>query len=113
MRAGRLRQRITLQTVARTQDSGGQWVSGSPVTLRTIWARGRKMGGTEAFHAGQTIADAEWRFTCRGLDVSDVAAGVVGETVYRVSYDGKAFDILDVRDVNELGNEVELTCSER
>lgn len=113
MRAGQLRHRITVQTITMSRDTSGEEVEGSPSTLRTVYGRARKLSGGEAFYSGQVIADAQWKFHFRAIDVAEVVAGIAsGTTKYQLSYDGRTFAVLDVHNPDEKGAETVLTCSE-
>lgn len=113
MRAGRLRHRITLQSVTLSKDTTGEEVEQSAATLRTVYGEARKMAGAEAYHAQQTIQDAEWKFRFRAADVDDLVSGVSGTTTYRVSYGGKTYNILSIDPTDGRGREIEMLCSER
>ena len=105
MRAGQLRHHITIESITRGTDAAGGPTT-TTAAVRTIWARARKMRGTERVHAEQTVEGAAWAFHCRALDADDVTVGG-----HQLTYDGNTYNVLDVLDVDERGREIILTCS--
>lgn len=83
-------QQITIEAKTTTQDGAGQPVE-SWATFATVWAEVRPFRGGERFLARQVVGEAVTTFGIRYL------AGVT--RLQRINYDGKYWDIHDVRPV--------------
>lgn len=101
MRAGRLNERITLQSAAVSVDSVGQPVH-SWSTFATVWAEVMPVSGREYFRA-QSLTQAESiRITMRYLD------GVTPSM--RVVHGSRTYHIRSVLNVGSRERELELIC---
>lgn len=103
MRAGKLDRRITIQEKSVTTSARGELVE-TWADVLTVWAQARPNRGSERFGMMQTVGSAVMTFHLRYR--ADVTV------LNRVSYDGKIWDILDVR---EIGRHVvtEIDCTAR
>lgn len=97
MRAGRLDRRITLKRNEPTQSDTGELIE-NWVEIESVKAKVRYDRGDERFATQQTVGHAVVTFTIRwGSAWSDL------NTKDRITYDGRDFNI---RDVRELGRRV-------
>ena len=87
MRAGLLRERVTIESVTETRDAFGGVVQ-SWSTFATVWARVVSAKGDEAIRAAAEQAQHAVRFQLRWLD------GVT--PAMRLAWDGRTYDIRDV-----------------
>jgi SPP1 family predicted phage head-tail adaptor len=94
MRSGRLDRRITIQRATITQNSTGEEIA-TWGTLATVWAELRQgKPGNEAYASQQFLGKTpltfriRWSTTVQVLTVKD-----------RISYAGRTYDILDVREI--------------
>lgn len=88
LRIGTLDRRLTLQSLSTAPDSVGQPVE-TWTTVATLWGRIMPMPSGERFAAQQITGKAMTTFRIRYRD---------GVTVkYRMLFDGKTWDINDVR----------------
>lgn len=89
MRAGQLRERITVQsrtlTTSTSGDPGETWA-----TVATVWARAELAAGGEAFEAERTISRAIATFTLR----YDASLGLA--PAMRIVWNGANWNIHDV-----------------
>ena len=103
MRAGKLDRRITIQAKTVSQSSSGEpqetWAD-----VATVWAQARPNRGAERFATIQNVGSAVMTFHIRYRDDLTV--------LNRISYDGKIWDIIDVR---VIGRNVvtEIDCTAR
>lgn len=96
MRAGRLNRRVELYRRAAAEDATSGEDVGEWLAVTSTWAEAKPVGGSEAFSANQTRAEASFDFLIRWR--ADVELlGVEWRVVYR----GKAYDVTAV---SELGN---------
>jgi SPP1 family predicted phage head-tail adaptor len=90
MRAGKLDRRITIQRATTAANARNEQIE-TWSDLATVWAQQRPNRGQERFAAqevaGQSVMTFHIRYR-RDLTVKD-----------RISYQGKVWDILDVREV--------------
>jgi SPP1 family predicted phage head-tail adaptor len=103
MRAGRLRHRLVLQSKTTTQNEYGEPVV-SYVTQATVYGGIEPLSGNEIFKQQQIQAEASVRIVLRyysGLD----------ET-WRITHNGKYYDILNVINQDERDYMLVLMCSE-
>ena len=102
MRAGLLRNRITIEQNTPTRDSFGaeveQWS-----TFATLWAMVETVSGLETINQQQAAALTTHRITLRFYD------GV--EPAMRVNWDGRLFDIHSI-EADPAHGEMQLICSE-
>lgn len=103
MRAGKLDRRITIQAKSVTTSARGEQIE-TWADVATVWAQARPNRGAERFSTMQNVGTAVMTFHLRYR--SDVTV------LHRISYDGKLWDILDVR---EIGRNVvtEIDCTAR
>lgn len=93
MRAGRLDRRITIQGKSTTQSDSGEEVV-SWVDVATVWAEKVENRGSERFATRQFVGHAVTTFRFRWSSTVAVVT-----TEHRISYDGREFDITDVREI--------------
>lgn len=98
MRAGKRDRRITIQRKTVTVSPSGEPIE-TWADLVTVWAQARPNRGDERFATQQLVGSAVMTFVMRYR--SDLALTVQD----RLSYDGKLWDVLDIR---ELGRRVGL-----
>ena len=103
MRAGRLRQRVTIQQRAGTQDSYGQ-LDDDWDDVATVWGAVEPLRGREFLEARREGADVTTRIVIRHRP------GVT--PAMRVSYDSRVFDIQTVINTDERDRELVLMCRE-
>lgn len=107
MRAGQLRHRVILQTRTVAQNSMGEAVE-TWSTYATVWARvsplRTRLSSDEFYHAQQINARLGVEVTIRYLH------GV--ETIERVVYGRRVFDVRHVVDPDERHVELILACEE-
>ena len=106
MRAGRLDRRIAIKRRTVTQSASGEeqvtWT-----TVATVWAEKIENRGTERFSAQQYVGHAVRTFRFRwSTTVAEVT------TKHRVTFDGRDFDITDVREVGRREG-IEVDCYAR
>jgi SPP1 family predicted phage head-tail adaptor len=104
MRAGKLRQRVTIQSQTTARDDfGGETVTWSDVA--TVWASIEPLNGREYMAAQQLQTAVTTRIRVRYID------GVTA--AMRVKADDVAYDIQSVINPNDRGAELTLMCIER
>lgn len=93
MRAGRLDRRITLQRKSITQsDSGDEVIAWQDVA--EVWAEKVENRGEERFAAQQFIGHTVKTFRFRWSAAVDEVT-----TEHRIQFDGRDYDITDVREI--------------
>lgn len=93
MRAGRLDRQITIQRKSLTQsDSGEEQTAWADVA--TVWAEKVENRGPERFTTQQIVGHAIKTFRFRWSTTVDEIT-----TEHRVLFDGRAYDITDVREI--------------
>jgi SPP1 family predicted phage head-tail adaptor len=105
MRAGRLRNQVTIQTPTETRSGTSGQVVKSWATLATVWAGIEPLSGRELIAAGAEQSEHDIRIVCRYLP--DLT------TRCRVLFGARIFQILGVINRNERGAEMELRCTEQ
>lgn len=101
---GRLRHRVTIQALTRTPDTGGGYTETWSDTA-TVWAAVEPLAGTERLRAMQVSPTLSHRIRMRyRADVS---------SAQRLVYNGRAFDITSVVDVDERHRELQLLAEEQ
>ena len=105
MRAGRLRHRITIQSVGSTLDDYGD-LSNSWTTLATVWASIKPVSGTEENIASELTGIATHTIAIR------YRSGITSQN--RIVFGSRTFEIHHVKNWNELKgtNGLELFCKE-
>ena len=106
MQAGRLRNRITIQQRATTQDSAGE-PSNTWTTFATVWASVEPIRGREFFEAQKTSSSVTNRIIIR---YSSTVASVAPKM--RVNFGSKYYDIEAVLNLEERDKEIHLMCAE-
>lgn len=103
MRAGRLRHRVTIQSVTTNTDSYGQPIE-SWSTFAEVWAAVEPLTGREYFQAQQLQAEVTYRVRIRYL------TGVL--PTMRVLHDSRTFEVQAVINLDERNRELHLMCRE-
>lgn len=103
---GQLRHRIAIERKTRgASDGAGGNVSETWAAVATVWAKYEPMSGREVLAADQTVHRETARFTIRRR--TDLTAAM------RVTYKGRVYAILGLRDIDEAGwRWTELSCEE-
>ena len=104
VRAGEYRNYVTIQTVTTTQGSDGSSTE-SWATYISLWAKIKPLTGREYYSAQQTQAELTHNIFCR------YTSGIVPNM--RVLWGTRIFDIMEVVNVNERGEEIIMRCKER
>jgi SPP1 family predicted phage head-tail adaptor len=106
MRAGRLRQRVTVQEKSVTKNAYGEEII-TWEDYHTAWAAVEPVRGQEFYEMEMAGADVSTRIVLRwpgdGLSITPAM---------RVSYDGRYYDIETVIHVDERHRELHLMCRE-
>jgi len=100
---GKLRHRITLQEIIKTDDGYGGIVE-TWKDIATVWAAIEPLKGTERYQAQQVQSELTHKVTIR------YRAGIKPQM--RILYGNRVFDIEAVIDVDERHRWLELLCSE-
>jgi len=103
MRAGRLRQRVTIQEKVVTRNAYGEEVI-TWADVATVWGSVEPLRGDEFLEFARAGAEVSTRIVLR------YRSGIVPEM--RVSYDGHTYDVLSVINVEERDKELQLMCRE-
>lgn len=103
MQAGRLINKIVIESVTETRSSTGA-VTRTWATFATVWASKREPRGREFFAGGAQQAETTVVFAIRWL------AGVT--TKMRITFDGKVYDIKAITDPDDRRTELHLACVE-
>lgn len=103
MAIGDLKHRVTIQTVAREQNSVGQLVE-TWSDLTTVWTKKEDGGGTEAEKSDIVTATQRTNFYVRFR--------AIDATGYRLKFNGLLYDIEAVDEV-EFKSMLRLRCKQR
>lgn len=104
MEAGRMRHRITIQYKVVVKDTyGAETITWT--TYHSCWAEIEPLTGREFLESRQTQAEEMLRMTTR------YKSGIT--PAMRVSWSSRYFDIQSVIEVEELGREIQLMCTEQ
>ena len=103
MRAGPMRQRITIETPTETQAADGS-ITRTWETFITVWASIEPLAGREYFAAAREQADVSHRIRMRYTE------GITHKT--RVSFESRIFEIESVINTGERNRELILMCRE-
>jgi SPP1 family predicted phage head-tail adaptor len=103
--AGRLNKLVTIQRNTPTQDGEGGPVD-SWAMHKTVWASVEPLLGQERLLAQQVTATLSHKFRWRTVDAPAVTPRD------RISWDGRYFDIHQVLDVREAGEETVVLAGE-
>lgn len=109
MRAGPLRQRLTLQRLVETADPYNQRLQ-SWVDVATIWGRVINSAGAEVMNARQLKAEVSHIVHTRYLGPL-LPAGALPPT-WRLLYGDRVLNIVWNNDVNERHREYQITCQQ-
>jgi SPP1 family predicted phage head-tail adaptor len=104
MEAGKLRHRITIQSVPVTRSSTGATVVGTPEDFVEVWASVEPISGREWYDAARTNSEVTHRVRMRyypGITAS-----------MRVLFRSRVFDIRSVLNIDERNRELHLMCRE-
>lgn len=103
IQAGKLNRRITIQGKSIVQDDvGAEIVTWGDVA--TVWAELLTLRGSERYALQQFVGHALQTFRIRWSSTVAVIT-----TEHRISYDGRTFDITDVREIG-LREGIEIDC---
>ena len=104
MSLGEFRNKIVLQTLGGSTDSGGGQTS-TYSTATTVWAKAENISGSENIFGDQLRGVSSYRFMIRYYSALTVK--------HRISYNSKTFNIVSFRSISE-GKEryQEITASE-
>ena len=106
MRAGRLRHKVVLQQPNPTVDTYGQPVRGW-ATVATVYAAVEPLNGREFFKAQEIQSETKVRMRLRyGSELASLTAA------WRVTFDGKVYNILSIIQPSEINQEIILMCSD-
>ena len=103
MRAGRLRNRVIIQSKSVTRNDYGEEVETWP-EFDTLWGAVEPLRGDEFLEGRREGAELTTRIVIRYRD------GITPEM--RVSWDGHVYDIRAIIHVEERGREMHLMCRE-
>lgn len=103
IRAGRLRHRVTQQREVETADGGGGYAL-SWENIDTFWASVEPLVGRESEQSRQLEDSVTHKIVCRGP--RDIQAKD------RILYDGRAFNIRVIRNIQERGHRIEMQADE-
>jgi SPP1 family predicted phage head-tail adaptor len=103
MRAGELRNLITIQKPARAQDSSGSTAE-TWNTLCTVWASIRPLKGREYYAANQAQMEVTHEITIRYM------RNVSAEN--RIVFGNRTFEVKAVMNVNEENRWLSMVCEE-
>lgn len=106
MRAGDLRERVTIQDKSVVQDGYGAEVI-SWTTVGTFWAAVEPLAGREFLEGRQMTAEVTTRIRIRRQDAT-VEIRPEMQAVYR----GRTFEIVAVLELKERRREMHLMCTE-
>lgn len=104
MRAGKLRNRITIEQKTETIDALGDAVN-TWATVKTVWAEVLNQSGREFISAREQNSELTHLITIRYL------SGV--NSKMRVNHGGNYYNILSVIDPNSRKSDLRLFCSEQ
>jgi SPP1 family predicted phage head-tail adaptor len=109
MNIGRMRQRVTLQTLVETTDSYGQRIE-SWVTQGSYWAFLKSLSGREAVNAQQVKADVTHFLQMRYLGSLLATPGALPSM--RILFNGRVFNLSWINNVDERNKTYEILAQE-
>ena len=109
MRAGPMRNRVTIEAPVEARDAYGQKIPGWE-PCGTFWAQIRALAGREAVNAKQIRAEVTHAVRMRHIGGRLPAPGLL--TTMRILFDGRTFNISWVNDVDERHREYNLLAQE-
>jgi SPP1 family predicted phage head-tail adaptor len=109
MRIGRMRQRVTLQSLVETTDSYGQRIE-SWVTQGTYWAFLSSLSGRELVNAQQAKADVTHFLQMRYVGSLLATPGALPSM--RILFNGRVFNLSWVNNVDERNKTYEILAQE-
>jgi len=102
MRSGKLRNRITIQ---KPDDAASGWGGATTYsTYATVWASIKPITGKETLALRQDVGEVTHLVTCRYL--ANVTPSM------RISFQGKYYDILFVKDIDTRHHELQMEVKE-
>lgn len=113
MNAGKLRHRISIETVSTSRDAYGQTGEAdgeyTSVPFATVWGQVQDLSGRELYAAEEMHSQITVRITCRFFP------GIVPAMIARVPMDQRTrvFDIMSVVDPDGRRRTLDLECKER
>lgn len=107
MRAGRLRNKITIQTIVNEVDDFGQpLLNGSGYTdYKTVWASVIPVSGKESFLSNTDFSKTTHKIKIRYIP--NIKASM------RILWQGRIFNIVNVRNIEEMNREYEILAWEQ
>jgi SPP1 family predicted phage head-tail adaptor len=105
MRAGDLRHRITIQSLAETKNELAETET-SPVKVMTVWASVEPLSGRELFLVQQYSSETTHRVRIRFQKSLNLT------TRHQISFKGRLFNIISVINKEERNVELEILCKE-
>ena len=103
MRAGQLRQRVSIQVATETRDTHGGFVPQSWTTVETVRASVEPLTGREFIQAQAQDSTITHKVRMR-------FAGVTSKN--RLLFDGRALNVIAVMNKDERNRELEIMCAE-
>lgn len=106
MRAGRLRNKITIQTIVNSVDEFGQPLVGvnGYEDYKTVWASIVPIIGKESFLSNVDFSKTTHKIKIRYIP--NINASM------RISWQGRNFNIINVRNIEEMNKEYEILAWE-
>jgi len=107
MRAGRLRHKITIQTIVNATDGFGQPIENgnSYIDYKTVWARITPISGRESFLSNADFSKTTHKIKMRYIP--NINASM------RIVWQGRNFNIINVRNIEEMDKELEILVWEQ
>ena len=107
MNTGKLNRRITIVTGGTlTPDGIGGFTEGTPTT-RSTWCSARQLSMAETLSYGLETATASYIFSFLYYSADDLT------NIKELTYESKAFRVIQVNEVNEEKKEVKVIASQR
>jgi len=105
MQAGKLRHRLAFHSLGTTQDTFGEQVNTSTGVAVTLWGSVSPLIGVELFNAQEVIPEVTHEVHMRYNSTITPRMQFV--------FDGRTFDILGVRTIDEIHHEMVLNAKEQ
>jgi len=109
MRTGPMRQRVTVQTLAESQDNYGQKIQ-SWTSTGSFWAEIKNLSGRELVNAKQVKADASHQVRMRYVAALFPTSGLLPSM--RLLFGASVYHILWINNVDNRQREYLLLCQE-
>lgn len=107
MRAGELRDRLTIQIPTYSKSSIGEQLV-TWVDWQIAWGKVQTSGGSEKYYAAQTIAEATHKILTRYI-----ASPRPGWPLTQIKWKGKVFNVLFADESRQAQGELYLLCVEK